>query len=79
MLKFLGVKELSDGFSFNEKEQKEYERLKSYKHYCDVCGKGTDIWIEGEWQWYGSLLDLDEGNIIKTCSDDCRNNLKVKK
>ena len=38
---------------------------------CVVCGK-TDVWSD-DWSWYGSLKNLDDGDVkIKVCSDVCK-------
>ncbi len=36
-------------------------------HQCSVC-KRRGRWREG-WQWYGSLRDIDDGQVVKVCPD----------
>jgi hypothetical protein len=44
-------------------------------HKCAVCGSlGT--WDEN-WSWYGSLVDLEEGNQFEICSDACKDKCKA--
>jgi hypothetical protein len=38
-------------------------------HTCSICGK-TDIWGPS-WSWFGSLMDLDNGEIVKFCGPEC--------
>ncbi len=40
---------------------------------CDVCTT-SGFWT-GEWQWFGSILTLEENGRpdLVTCSDTCRN------
>ncbi len=45
-------------------------------HQCCVCKK-VGIWERG-WQWYGSYVNLEDGDeIFKTCSGKCRKILQV--
>jgi hypothetical protein len=37
---------------------------------CSVCGR-IDVWPE-DWQWYGSINDMELGKIVVTCSQACR-------
>lgn len=50
------------GETMTSKEAKEI-------HKCDACAK-EDIWTDS-WVRYGSLKDLDEGQIEKSCSPEC--------
>lgn len=50
------------------------------KYRCSNCGKesATDKsdWGENGWSWYGSLLDVDDGNpVLIACSRECRRKL----
>lgn len=49
----------------------------SREYICDVCGK-REPW-SASWQWWGSYLDLDEGAVVHTCSDECRTTLDAVK
>ncbi len=39
-------------------------------HRCSICER-VDEWGPG-WMWYGSIADMEDGNIAKVCSDACR-------
>ncbi len=46
-------------------------------HQCCVCKK-WDVWGM-DWAWYGSWINLEDGDeIYKTCSDICRNKITTK-
>ena len=39
-------------------------------HICDICGK-SGKWSPS-WNWFGSLLDEEDGVVLKTCATECR-------
>lgn len=45
-------------------------------HTCSVCGK-AEPWGP-TWSWYGSLMDCDNGDVVKYCGPDCFNKRKAK-
>jgi hypothetical protein len=40
------------------------------EHACDICDS-RGAWADG-WHWFGSMLDEEDGVVLKTCSDSCR-------
>lgn len=43
-------------------------------HTCDICGTGN-MWVEA-WSWYGSMLDEEDGVVLKICGEPCMEKLK---
>ena len=39
-------------------------------HKCDECG-AVAPW-SAAWSWWGSVIDLEDGVVLRFCSDECR-------
>lgn len=46
------------------------ERGQPRLHECCVCGHVAE-W-GSSWWWYGSVLDEENGKVLKYCTDKCR-------
>lgn len=45
-------------------------RIINHLYECDICGK-REQWNDN-WNWYGSLNDMDNENLPTLCSIECR-------